>query len=115
MKPATKIWATHLKEMKQRGEKIAMLTAYDALTARLLDCAGLDVLLVGDSLGMVLLGYDTTLPVTLDAMVHHTRAVSRGAQRALIVSAGRFLKETQCQAVKVEGGRRCGWPGKRRR
>ena len=111
-----------LKEMKQRGEKIAMLTAYDALMARLLERAGIDVLLVGDSVGMVLLGYETTLPVTLEAMVHHTRAVSRGAERALVVAdmpfltyqvnadealrnAGRLVQEGGAQGVKIEGGR----------
>jgi 3-methyl-2-oxobutanoate hydroxymethyltransferase len=116
-----KVRVPHLKEMKQRGEKIAVLTAYDALTARLLEQAGIDVLLVGDSVGMVLLGYDTTIPVTLGAMVHHTRAVSRGAKRALIVAdmpfltyhtgaadalrnAGRLLQEGGASAVKVEGG-----------
>ena len=72
---------TDLRRMKQAGEKITMLTAYDTPTARLLDGAGLDVLLVGDSVGMVMLGHDSTLPVTLDAMVHHTAAVSRGAAR----------------------------------
>src|SRR3954464_4297059 len=92
MSDATKkIWAPHLKEMKQQGRKIAMLTAYDALMAQLLDCAGVDVILVGDSLGMVLLGYSSTLPVTMDAMVHHTQAVSRGAKRALIVADMPFL------------------------
>src|SRR5580704_7996974 len=117
-----KVWPLRLKEMKQRGEKIAMLTAYDAMMARLLDCAGIDVLLVGDSLGMVLLGYETTLPVTLDAMVHHTAAVSRGAKRALIVAdmpflsyqitvpdalrnAGRLGQSGGANAVKIEGGR----------
>jgi 3-methyl-2-oxobutanoate hydroxymethyltransferase len=121
--PITKVWPPHLREMKQRGEKIVMLTAYDALMARLLDRAGIDVLLVGDSLGMVLLGYDTTLPVTLDAMVHHSAAVSRGAQRALVVAdmpfltyqtgpedairnAGRLLQEGGANAVKMEGGRK---------
>jgi 3-methyl-2-oxobutanoate hydroxymethyltransferase len=116
-----KVWPLRLKEMKQRGEKIAMLTAYDAMMARLLDCAGIDVLLVGDSLGMVLLGYETTLPVTLDAMVHHTAAVSRGAKRALIVAdmpfltyqitvaealrnAGRLVQSGGANAVKIEGG-----------
>jgi 3-methyl-2-oxobutanoate hydroxymethyltransferase len=116
-----KVWPLRLKEMKQRGEKIAMLTAYDAMMARLLDCAGIDVLLVGDSLGMVLLGYETTLPVTLDAMVHHTGAVSRGAKRALIVAdmpfltyqitvaealrnAGRLVQSGGANAVKIEGG-----------
>jgi len=117
-----RVRAPELKEMKQRGEKIAMLTAYDALMARLLEEAGIDVLLVGDSVGMVLLGYDTTLPVTLEAMVHHTRAVSRGASRALLVAdmpfltyqvspeealrnAGRLMQEGGAQAVKIEGGR----------
>ena len=117
-----RVRAPDLKEMKQRGEKIAMLTAYDALMARLIERAGIDVLLVGDSVGMVLLGYDTTLPVTLDAMIHHTRAVSRGVQRALVVAdmpfltyqvtadealrnAGRLVQEGGAQAVKIEGGR----------
>jgi 3-methyl-2-oxobutanoate hydroxymethyltransferase len=120
--PAKKVWPLRLKEMKQRGEKIAMLTAYDAMMARLLDRAGIDVLLVGDSLGMVLLGYQTTLPVTMDAMVHHTAAVTRGAERALVVAdmpflsyqisvaeavrnAGRLVQEGGAKAVKMEGGR----------
>jgi 3-methyl-2-oxobutanoate hydroxymethyltransferase len=110
-----------LKECKRRGEKIAMLAAYDATMARLLDRAGVDVLLVGDSLGMVVLGYENTLPVTLDEMIHHTRAVVRGAQRALVVAdmpfltyqvsaaeavrnAGRLLKDGGAAAVKIEGG-----------
>ena len=80
-----------LKEKKQRGEKIAVLTAYDATMARLFDRAGIDVLLVGDSLGSVIMGEETTLPVTLDVMVHHTRAVSRGARRALVVADMPFL------------------------
>ena len=75
---AKPVRTTDLKERKRRGEKIAVLTAYDAMMARLLDRAGIDVLLVGDSLGMVVLGYDTTVPVTLDDMLHHTRAVTRG-------------------------------------
>jgi 3-methyl-2-oxobutanoate hydroxymethyltransferase len=108
--------------MKRRGQKITMLTAYDATMARLLDRAGLDALLVGDSLAMVVLGHDSTLPMTLDAMIHHTRAVSRGAERALIVAdmpfltyqvtvaeavrnAGRLLQEGRAHAVKLEGGR----------
>jgi 3-methyl-2-oxobutanoate hydroxymethyltransferase len=108
------------RRMKGRAEKIAVLTAYDATMARLLDRAGIDALLVGDSLGMVMLGYDTTLPVTMDAMIHHTRAVSRGAERALVIAdmpfltyqinsdeairnAGRLLQEGAA-AVKVEGG-----------
>lgn len=111
-----------LKLMKQRGEKIVMLTAYDASMARWLDRAGVDVLLVGDSLGMVIMGCETTLPVTLEAMLHHVRAVCRGAQRALVVAdmpfltyqvgvpeavrnAGRLLQEGGAAAVKIEGGR----------
>src|SRR5580698_10941605 len=86
-----KVWPHHLKEMKLRGEKIAMLTAYDALMARMFDQSGIEVLLVGDSLGMVLLGYSTTLPVTLDDMLHHTKAVTRGARRALVVADMPFL------------------------
>jgi 3-methyl-2-oxobutanoate hydroxymethyltransferase len=107
--------------MKAAGKKIAVLTAYDATMARLVDRAGIDVILVGDSLGMVVLGYDTTIPVTLDMMIHHTRAVCRGAARALIVAdmpfltyqisadeairnAGRLIQEGGAAAVKVEGG-----------
>lgn len=107
--------------MKRNGDRIAMLTAYDFTMARLLDRAGLDVLLVGDSLGMVVLGYQNTLPVTLDAIVHHSAAVSRGVSRALVVAdmpflschtgvpdaiqgAGRLVREGGAQAVKVEGG-----------
>jgi 3-methyl-2-oxobutanoate hydroxymethyltransferase len=107
---------------KRQGEKIVMLTAYDATMARLLDRAGVDSLLVGDSLGTVILGLDTTLPVTLDAVVHHTRAVSRGAERAFVIAdmpfltfqvgvaeavrnAGRLLQEGGAAAVKLEGGR----------
>ena len=114
---------THIREMKQRGEKIPMLTAYDYPTARLLDAAGIPILLVGDSLGMVVLGYDSTVPVTMDDMLHHVKAVVRGSQRALVVgdmpfmsyqassdealrNAGRFLKEGGCQTVKLEGGER---------
>ncbi len=111
-----------LKEHKRRGEKIAVLTAYDATMARLLDRAGVDVLLVGDTVGVVVLGYENTLPVTLDEMLHHTRAVARGTQRALVVAdmpfltyqvspseavrnAGRLLKDGGAAAVKLEGGR----------
>ena len=103
--------------------KITCLTAYDYPTARLLDEAGVDVLLVGDSLGMVVLGYENTLPVTLDEMLHHTRAVRRGTRRALLVAdmpygsyhdepreavrhAIRFVKEAGAEAVKIEGGER---------
>ena len=111
-----------LKEKKQRGEKIVVLTAYDATMARLLDRAGMDVILVGDSLGMVVMGCETTLPVTLDVMVYHTQAVCRGVKRALVVTdmpfltyqvsaaeavrnAGRILQEGGAAAVKIEGGR----------
>jgi len=111
-----------LKAMKRRGEKIVMLTAYDASMARLLDRAGVDVLLVGDSLGMVIMGCENTLPVTLEAMLHHVRAVRRGARRALVVAdmpfmsyqvsvaeavrnAGRLIQEGGASAVKLEGGR----------
>jgi 3-methyl-2-oxobutanoate hydroxymethyltransferase len=111
-----------LKEKKQRGEKIVVLTAYDFAMAQILDRAGVDVLLVGDSLANVVLGYETTLPVTLDAMVHHTGAVSRGVRRALVVAdmpflaaqlsvpdavrnAGRLMREGGAAAVKIEGGR----------
>jgi 3-methyl-2-oxobutanoate hydroxymethyltransferase len=107
---------------KSRGERIAMLTAYDATMARLLDRAGVDALLVGDSLGVVVLGHENTLPVTLEAMIHHTRAVARGAQRAVVIAdmpfltyqvsvaeavrnAGRLLQEGGAAAVKLEGGR----------
>jgi 3-methyl-2-oxobutanoate hydroxymethyltransferase len=119
---AQRVRTTDLAKMKRRGEKIAMLTAYDATMARLMDRAGLDAILVGDSLGMVVLGHDDTLPVTIDQMVHHTRAVTRGAERALIVAdmpfltyqitveeavrhAGRLMQEGRAHAVKVEGGR----------
>jgi len=108
--------------MKAEGRKIAVLTAYDHTMARLLDAAGVDCLLVGDTLGMVVQGRDSTLGVTMDQMVYHVEMVARAASRALVVadlpfgsyqasgeqamaSAARFLKETQCQAVKLEGGR----------
>jgi 3-methyl-2-oxobutanoate hydroxymethyltransferase len=107
--------------MKRRGERIAVLTAYDYLFARLVDGAGVDVVLVGDSLGQVVLGLDSTLPVTLGDMIHHARAVRRGVERALLVvdlpfltyqvnreealrNAGRVLQETGAAAVKLEGG-----------
>jgi 3-methyl-2-oxobutanoate hydroxymethyltransferase len=110
-----------LKAMKQRGEKIAMLTAYDYPTAKILDEAGIPVILVGDSLGMVVLGYDSTIPVTMEEMLHHTKAVVRGTERAIVVgdlpfmsyqagvedairNAGRFLQEAGATAVKLEGG-----------
>lgn len=107
-------------EMKERGEKIVTLTAYDVLFARILEEQGVDLILVGDSLGQVVLGYDTTIPVTLDEMLHHGRAVRRGAPDTFTVldlpflsyqageadavrSAGRVLKEDAAHAVKVEG------------
>src|SRR5207247_9885473 len=83
--------APDLARMKARGERIVMLTAYDATMARLLDRAGIDLLLVGDSLGQVILGLDTTIPVTLDAVFHHTRAVTRATSRALVVADMPFL------------------------
>jgi 3-methyl-2-oxobutanoate hydroxymethyltransferase len=112
---------SHLRDRKQRGEKFAVLTAYDATMARLLERAGVDVLLVGDSVATAVLGYDTTLPVTLDVMIHHTAAVVRGTERALVIAdmpfltyqvtpseavrnAGRLLKDAGAAAVKVEGG-----------
>ncbi|GAB4189487.1 MAG: 3-methyl-2-oxobutanoate hydroxymethyltransferase [Coleofasciculaceae cyanobacterium] len=110
-----------LIQWKQQGRPIVVLTAWDYAISQLLDAAGVDVILVGDSLGMVTLGYPTTLPVTLEEMLHHAKAVRRGVKRALVVcdlpflsyqesaeqaihSAGRVLKETGAQAVKVEGG-----------
>lgn len=110
-----------VNEMKHKGEKIAMLTAYDYSTAKIVDEAGLPLILVGDSLGMVVLGYETPIPVTLDVMIHHTKAVVRGTSQALIVgdlpfmtyhvsvedalrSSARFVQEAGCQAVKLEGG-----------
>lgn len=110
-----------LADMKRRGERIAVLTCYDHLFARLLDRAGVDVVLVGDSLGEVVLGHDSTLPVTMDEMVHHSAAVARGLEGPLLVTdmpfmsyqvsteealrnAGRLMKEGDAEAVKVEGG-----------
>jgi 3-methyl-2-oxobutanoate hydroxymethyltransferase len=117
----SKVTIHTLRQMKTRGEKIAMVTAYDATFARLFDEAGADVLLVGDSLGMVVQGHDTTLPVTLDEIAYHCRAVARGARRAHVVgdmpfmsyqasleqgvtNAGRLMKEGGCHSVKLEGG-----------
>ncbi|MEQ8957038.1 MAG: 3-methyl-2-oxobutanoate hydroxymethyltransferase [Coleofasciculus sp. C2-GNP5-27] len=110
-----------LKQWKQQGRPLVVLTAWDYAIAQLLDAAGVDIILVGDSLGMVTLGYETTLPVTLDEMLHHAKAVRRGVKQAFVVcdlpflsyqeslqqamhSAGRVLKETGAQAVKLEGG-----------
>src|SRR5256885_16577068 len=89
--PPRKVRAPDFTLMKARGERIVMLTAYDATMARLFDRAGIDLLLVGDSLGQVILGLDTTIPVTLDAIVHHARAVSRATSRALVVVDMPFL------------------------
>jgi len=117
-----KIRVPDLAQMKQRGERIVMLTAYDATMARLFDQAGVDLLLVGDSLGQVVLGLDSTIPVTLDQIVHHTRAVAQGASRALVVAdmpfltyqispadsmrgAARLFQEGGAAAIKLEGGR----------
>ncbi len=116
-----KVTIPSLLEKKSNGQPITMLTAYDYPTAIQIDNAGIDLILVGDSLGMVVLGYDSTVPVTMEEMLHHSRAVSRGVKRALVVgdmpfmsyqispekaveNAGRFLKEAGCDAIKLEGG-----------
>ena len=110
-----------VKEMKKKGEKITMLTAYDFSMAAVMDEIGIDMILVGDSLGMVVLGYDSTLPVTMDDMIHHTKTVTRATKRIMviadmpfmsyqaslddaIVNAGRLLKEAGAQGIKLEGG-----------
>ncbi len=112
---------TTMRQQKEDGQKITMLTAYDYSTAKLMDEAGVNSILVGDSLGMVMLGYEDTLSVTMEDMIHHTAAVCRGAKNALVVgdmpfmsyqtsiydavfNAGRLMKEGRCQAVKLEGG-----------
>ncbi|MEO8744303.1 MAG: 3-methyl-2-oxobutanoate hydroxymethyltransferase [Candidatus Dormiibacterota bacterium] len=112
-----------VQRFKEEGRRFAVLTAYDYLSARILDEAGIPILLVGDSLGMVMLGYPTTLPVTLDEMIHHAKAVARGSGQALLVgdmpfmcyhvsveqaiaSAGRFIQEAGMHSVKLEGGGR---------
>jgi len=116
-----RVTITQIKEMKQKGEKIVMLTAYDYSTAKIVDEVGVPLILVGDSLGMVVLGYESTIPVTMEEMLHHTKAVVRGTKRSLIVgdmpfmtyhlsveqameNAGRFIQEGGCQAIKLEGG-----------
>lgn len=116
-----KLTVRDIIDRKAAGDKIVTLTAYDASFGRLLDRSGVEIVLVGDSLGMVLLGYESTVPVTMEEMLHHSRAVKHGVERALLVSdmpflsyqvdvssaianAGRFLKEAGCDAVKVEGG-----------
>ena len=121
----TKVTAPELMAMKARGEKICVLTAYDYPTGRLVDESGIDVALVGDSLGRVVLGYDSELPVTMEDMVRHAAAVARGVRRALVVAdmpfmsyqvsdedamrnAGRLISEAGVEAVKLEGGRAAG-------
>jgi len=116
-----KITISDLMAKKEKGSKITMLTAYDYPTAQMVDKAGIDTILVGDSLGMVVLGYTSTVPVTMEEMIHHTKAVTRGTTYAFvigdmpfmsyqtgiekaIVNAGRFIKEGECDAVKLEGG-----------
>ncbi len=116
-----RVTITEIKEMKRKKENIPMLTAYDYVTAKMVDEAGVPLILVGDSLGMVMLGYESTIPVTMDEMIHHTKAVVRGAKKALVVgdmpfmtyhisvsdalhNAARFIQEAGAQAVKLEGG-----------
>ena len=117
---SAKVTINTLREMKASGEKIACLTAYDVSFAQLLDQSGVDVVLVGDSLGMVIQGLDSTIPVTMDEMIYHGQIVSRGLQRALLIldmpfmsdsstqhaveNAGRFMKEAGANMVKLEGG-----------
>ncbi|MEL7562008.1 3-methyl-2-oxobutanoate hydroxymethyltransferase [Dehalogenimonas sp. 4OHTPN] len=110
-----------VKDYKARGERFAMLTAYDYSTAKIIDAAGIPIILVGDSLGTVVLGYESTIPVTMDDMIHHTKAVVRGSSKAMVVgdmpfmtyhitieetmrNAARFIQEAGAQAVKLEGG-----------
>jgi 3-methyl-2-oxobutanoate hydroxymethyltransferase len=119
----SKITTTTIQEKKQRREPITCLTAYDYATARLVDEAGIDMILVGDSLAQVVLGYDSTLPVTMEEMLHHTRAVRRAVKRAMVIAdmpygayhgdpkegvanAVRFVKDAGAEAVKIEGGDR---------
>ncbi len=116
-----RITISQIKAMKQKGEKIAMLTAYDYTTAKIIDEVGIPLILVGDSLGMVVLGYESTIPVTMEDMLHHTKAVVRGAKQARVVgdmpfmtyhisveqalrNATRFIQEGGAQTVKLEGG-----------
>jgi 3-methyl-2-oxobutanoate hydroxymethyltransferase len=116
-----KITISDLMAKKEKGRKITMLTAYDYPTAHMVDKAGIDTILVGDSLGMVVLGYTSTVPVTMEEMIHHTKAVTRGTTYAFVIgdmpfmsyqtsielaieNAGRFIKEGECDAVKLEGG-----------
>jgi 3-methyl-2-oxobutanoate hydroxymethyltransferase len=116
-----RITINRIKDMKQKGEKITMLTAYDYPTAKIIDEVGIPLILVGDSLGMVVLGYESTIPVTMEEMLHHTKAVVRGTKQAMVIgdmpfmtyhisvddalkNAARFIQEGGAQAVKLEGG-----------
>ena len=116
-----KVTIAALQKKKQTGQKITMMTAYDYPTAGLVDQAGIDTTLVGDSLGMVMLGYESTVPVTMEEMIHHCKAVTRGTKNSLVIgdmpfmsyqistedairNAGRFIKEAGCDCVKLEGG-----------
>ncbi|MFH1647493.1 MAG: 3-methyl-2-oxobutanoate hydroxymethyltransferase [Chloroflexota bacterium] len=116
-----RVTINQIREMKAKGEKITMLTAYDYVTAKIVDEAGVPLILVGDSLGMVVLGYESTIPVKIEEMLHHTKAVVRGAKKALVIgdmpfmtyhvsvedalrNAARFIQDAGCQAVKLEGG-----------
>jgi len=116
-----RVTVNKIREMKPKGEKISCLTAYDYVTAKIVDEAGIPLILVGDSLGMVVLGYESTIPVTIEEMLHHTKAVTRGAKQAMVIgdmpfmtyhlsveqalgNATRFIQEAGAQAVKLEGG-----------
>ena len=116
-----RVTVSQIREMKKKGEKIPMLTAYDYATAKIVDEMGMPMILVGDSLGMVVLGYESTIPVTIEEMLHHTKAVVRGSKQAMVVgdmpfmtyhlsaddalrNAARFIQEANAQAVKLEGG-----------
>jgi 3-methyl-2-oxobutanoate hydroxymethyltransferase len=116
-----RVTVNQIREMKQKGEKIAMLTAYDYATAKIIDEASIPLILVGDTLGQVVLGYESTIPVTMEDMLHHAKAVVRGTKKAMVIgdmpfmtyhisveealrNAARFIQEAGCQAVKLEGG-----------
>jgi 3-methyl-2-oxobutanoate hydroxymethyltransferase len=117
----SKVTIPQLQAMKREGRKISMITAYDYPTGLLVDQAGIDIVLVGDSLGMTMLGYDTTVPVTMEEMIHHAKAVTRGCKNPFVIgdmpfmayqtsfedairNAGRFMKEANCDGIKLEGG-----------
>ncbi len=116
-----RITINQIKEMKPKGEKITMLTAYDYTTAKIIDEVGIPLILVGDSLGMIVLGYESTIPVTMEEMLHHTKAVVRGTKQSMVIgdmpfmtyhvsvddalrNAARFIQEGGAQAIKLEGG-----------